>query len=110
MFDLRKQSFCIPMFEFRIDIIKLVTFDDLEQEIIMKQLFAVLSAAAILVSAAPAFACGGDKANKEDHSSADTVMTANEDGHECNSECDHDKKKAKKAKKEQSTEEADGEV
>jgi hypothetical protein len=77
----------------------------------MKQLFAVLSAAAILVSAVPAFACGGEKADEKDHSSPDTIVTSTEDGHECNSECNHHKKKAKEAKKdEKSKEKADGEV
>jgi hypothetical protein len=72
------------------------------EENTMKQLFAVLSAAAILVSAAPAFACGGDKAKKGHSQGDDTVMTSTEDGHECSADCNHEKaKKSKEAKKEQ---------
>lgn len=76
----------------------------------MKELFAVLSAVAILVSAAPAFACGGDKA-KKDHSSADdTIVTATEDGHECDSDCSHEKSDEAKQAKEEESQKQEGEV
>lgn len=73
----------------------------------MKKVLAGFAAMSILFVSFPAFACGGDKQAKGDH--GEPMMTTMADDENTETEADS-KKKASDAKKEEKTEDTEGEV